>query len=174
MSEIVVTVIDGAGHPQFTTSAASMESATAQFGSVAPGKPPTDRHRWTGSMWDQKASIDVLPAARIAALERIKAARDRLGIGTFTTEGRTYNCNREAINTAAVGAMLAKASLDLAWTKTWTLADNTSATLSANQVLSVAKACDDYITALWATGRALRAKIEAATTVAAVDAITWP
>lgn len=174
MSEIFVTVIDGAGHPQFTASAASMESAAVQFGRVAPGKPPTDRHRWTGSMWDQKAPNDVLPAARSSALERIKAARDRLGIGTFTTEGRTYNCNREAINTAAVGAMLAKASLDLTWTKTWTLADNTSATLTADQVLAVARACDDYITALWATGRTLRAQIEAAATVAAVDAINWP
>lgn len=128
---------------------------------------------FVGGVWAPTAdgSLDVSKVRRWSA---IKAERRRHVAGTFTAAGKTYNCNREAITLATHGAMLAKAALDLTWTKTWTLADNTSATLTADQVLTVARAFDDYIGGLWVTGRTLRAQIAAATTIAQVEAITWP
>lgn len=128
---------------------------------------------FTGGSW-APGSDDTVATAKARRWSAIKAERRRHVAGTFTAAGKTYNCNREAITLATHGAMLAKAALDLTWTKTWTLADNTSATLTADQVLTVARAFDDYIGALWVTGRTLRAQIAAATTIAQVEAITWP
>ena len=115
-----------------------------------------------------------LADARAEKWAAMKVARSAGLNGTFSAGGLTYNCNREAIVMAAVEALLAKAAPEPAWTKTWTLADNTSATLTADQVLAAARACGDHIGALWATARTLRAQINAAATIAAVDAITWP
>lgn len=119
---------------------------------------------------DARALADV----KVTAWGAIKSERERRLFGTFAAGGKTYDCNREAINTAATAAMRAKNSLDLTWVKTWTLADNTSATLTADQMIAVALACDAYIGDLWATGRTLRAQIGAATTITQVEAITWP
>lgn len=139
----------------------------------AKAQRPTYQAVWsnTSMAWVDYRGIHQVKAD---AWARIKAERDRRMAGTFTAAGKTYNCNREAINTAATGAMLAKAALYLTWTKTWTLADETSVTLTADQVLTVARVCDDYISDLWATGRTLRTQIAAATTRSDIEAITWP
>jgi hypothetical protein len=121
--------------------------------------------------WRDDRTLADAQAERWGAIKEARA--DRL-TATFTADSKVYNCNRQAISTAAIGAMLAKARLDLEWSKTWTLADNTSTTLTADQMLAVAKACDDYITAIWSTARTLRAQIYSASTVSAVDAINWP
>ena len=118
--------------------------------------------------------LRTLAEARVEKWAAMKAVRTARLTSTFTAAGKTYDCNREAISMATAGAMLAKAALDLTWTKTWTLADNTNITLTADQVLIVARASDNYISALWDTGRTLRGQINAAATIAAVDAITWP
>lgn len=125
-----------------------------------------DEMRWV--------ELRTLAKLRRDSWSRIKAERARRLAGTFLAGGQTYNCNREAIAIAANGAMLAKAALDLTWSKTWTLADNTRITLTADQVFVVARACDNYIGALWSTGHTLRTQIAAATTAEAVEAITWP
>ena len=135
--------------------------------------PTNPKHQWNSlaMQWADPRTLADAKAEKWAAMKEVRATKLT---GTFTAGGKTYNCNREAIALAAIAAMLAKAALDLTWTKTWTLADNTSTTLTADQVLIVTRVCDDYINTLWATGRTLRAQINAATTIAAVDAINWP
>ena len=176
MSDIQITVVDGSGNVQFVVTAASLSDAIAQFGAgnMVQGIAPSDRHRLVNGAWRQKADAETIRPAKAAAWQRVKDSRDRKMRGTFTAAGRAYDCDREAIAMAASGAMLAKASLDLAWTKKWTLADNTSATLTADQVLVMVRACDDYISALFDTSRTLRAQISAAATTAEADTINWP
>ena len=191
---ITATIVSAAGEVLLIVSAGTAADITANTpeGCVAvTGAPPAGEHYRAAGEWVAKPAkprqtaqweastkgwIDArtLAEARVERWSAMTAVRTARLTSTFTAGGKTYDCNREAIALAAIGAMLAKAALDLTWTKTWTLADNTSTTLTADQVLIVARACEDYITALWATGRTLHAQIDAATTIAAVDAITWP
>ena len=56
----------------------------------------------------------------------------------------------------------------------WTLADNTTITLNYAEMSSVGLLLGQRTNAAYDTGRALRAQIDAATTIAEVDAIHWP
>lgn len=56
----------------------------------------------------------------------------------------------------------------------WTLADNTIITLNYAEMSEVGLLLGQRTNAAYDTGRALRAQIDAATTIAEVDAIHWP
>lgn len=56
----------------------------------------------------------------------------------------------------------------------WTLADNTVRTLSGADMIAAGQAMALHIEAQHETGRAVRAAIMAATTLAEVDAVQWP
>lgn len=56
----------------------------------------------------------------------------------------------------------------------WTLADNTTITLNYTEMSEVGLLLGQRTNAAYDTGRALRAQIDAATTIAEVDAIHWP
>lgn len=56
----------------------------------------------------------------------------------------------------------------------FTLADNTTATLNASQMIEVGLYLGAKIQAAYATARSLRASIYSAGTIAAVQAISWP
>lgn len=160
-------------------------------GEILPSAPPSREHYRLGAAWVRRpdkpgeqhvwnktaktwTDTRTLSQAQANKWFSIKSIRSSKAAGTFSEGGREYNCDPVAIAMAATNAMLAKAALELTWTKAWTLADNSTATLTANQVLLMARACDDYITGLWATGRTLRKQIDAAATIVAVDAIAWP
>lgn len=126
---------------------------------------------WATHHWIDGRSLDT---AKYDKWQAIKAIRSTKAGGTFTEGGRVHNLDPVAITLAATNAMLAKAALEVTWIKAWTLADNSTAMLTANQVLRMARACDDYIDGLWTTGRNLQTQITAAATLAAVDAVAWP
>lgn len=56
----------------------------------------------------------------------------------------------------------------------WTLADNTTITLNYAEMSSVGLLLGQRTNAAYDTGRALRTQIDAATTIAEVEAIHWP
>jgi len=57
---------------------------------------------------------------------------------------------------------------------TWTLADNTAILLTTSELISVGLSAGTHVITAHTIGRNLRAAVENATTIAEVDAITWP
>jgi hypothetical protein len=60
------------------------------------------------------------------------------------------------------------------FTVDWTLADNTSATLTQAEIIAVGVALGQRTAAVYSIGRGLRAQIESAITVDQVDSVSWP
>ena len=108
------------------------------------------------------------------AWNSIKNTRDRLEYGNFSYGEWVFQINKEDITGAAFDAFLAKQSGDDSFRQFWVLADNTTVSLTADQVIAVARSMKAYVTGLHETSSALRAQIDATTTADAVKAITWP
>lgn len=114
-----------------------------------------------------------LPQAKADAWSRIKAERERRLAGTFTHAGHTYDIDPVNLSGASIDAREALIAGE-PWSQLWVLADNTVATLTAAEMIAVGRACKAEVSNLWATSQYLRGLIEAATTSAAIEAITWP
>lgn len=114
-----------------------------------------------------------LQAARDRAWTAIKAARAAAEEGSFIFDGGSYQADKLRITGAVQLATLAKAA-GQPFVETWTLTDNTTRELDADQVIALGMALGQYVSSLYATGRALRADIDAAETIDAVAAVRWP
>jgi hypothetical protein len=116
---------------------------------------------------------ETLDAARERAWSRVKVARAQAEDGNFVYDGDVYQADKVRINGAVQLAVLAK-SAGQPFRETWTLTDNSTRTLDADQVIALGLALGQYVSDLYATGRDLRAQIEAAETAGEVQAIGWP
>lgn len=106
--------------------------------------------------------------------ERAKSERNNQEFGPFAWSGYTFDGDEPAqrrINLATMGAQAALIAGDAAWSVDWTLADNTSLTLSASDMIGVANALGANIAQAHATARAKRQQIEQATTNGELDLI---
>ncbi len=120
-----------------------------------------------------KDKSGTLQAAKDRAWSNIKAARAVAELGSFIHEGARYQADKPRINGAFQLARLAKDS-GAAYSETWTLADNTTRTLNADQVISLAVASWEHASRVHGIGRALREQINQADTIEAVNEIRWP
>ncbi|MTW11439.1 DUF4376 domain-containing protein [Pseudoduganella eburnea] len=114
-----------------------------------------------------------LQAAKDRAWSAIKAARAVAEQGNFTYDGGSYQADITRINGAVQLAVLAKAN-NVAHTETWTLTDNSTRQLDADQLIALGLALGQFISGVYAIGRALRVQINQAETIEAVNAIGWP
>lgn len=112
-------------------------------------------------------------AAKVNRDARIDAGVTVPGIGTFDSDG----ISRNNITGAVTMALIAQGA-GAPYSITWKLADNTVATLTAAQMIGVGVAVGQYVAACHARAQTLGLAIQAASTVAAVDAIDigagWP
>ena len=92
---------------------------------------------------------------------------------TFTVGQRTFDLNQTAITLAALDAREAITAGE-PWSRAWVLHDNTTVTLTAPQMVAVARAARAKVAALSATAQALRQQINNATTPQQVAAVVWP
>lgn len=114
-----------------------------------------------------------LQEAKKRTWSAIKAARAVAVQGNFMYDGGSYQADMARINGAVQLAVLAKASGE-AYSETWTLTDNTTRQLDADQVVALGVALGQFVSGVYATGRALRAQVNQAETIEAVNAIGWP
>jgi hypothetical protein len=129
-----------------------------------------------------RAWIDLrtLEQRRAERWAQIKAARDAAETAPLVTPYGTFQCDfpvsQTRIANAAQMMQTEAAALQPGLTPTidFTLADNTVVTLTAGQMVEVALRMGAQIQAAHATGRALRAQLDAATTAEAVDSVHWP
>lgn len=133
------------------------EYLIADDGRVYPKPAPTDE--------------ELLAAAKPAKIAELKAERDAREVKPITYNGNSYDYDdkaRERINAAiiALDVQGADASID------WTTADNADVKVTANDLRMVIASVAQRSNALHVAYRAAKDKVEAATTVAEVDAVT--
>lgn len=139
-----------------------------------PPPQPTPNHvfDYSAKQWVDPRTLDEVKAAQWTA---IKAARAAHELGGFVWGGSQFDSDQvsqQRIQGAVQLAQLAMAA-GQPFEVDWTLADNSTRTLSATDVLQVGMALGGHITAAHTKARALRAAINAATTADAVQTTTW-
>lgn len=131
---------------------------------------------FAGATYVADAAVDDIETARACKWAEIKGERDRLenggfdvpGVGRFDSDADS----RARIVGAVTAAKIAKDE-GQPFSVEWTLADNTTVMLNAEQVISVGFAMLTHITSTHEKGRVLRAQIDAAEDVDSLNAITW-
>lgn len=134
------------------------EYLIADDGRVYPKPAPTD--------------AELLAAAKPAKIAALKAERDAAEVEPITYNGNRYDYDdkaRERINAAiiALDVQGADASID------WTTADNQDVKVTANDLRMVIAAVAVRSNALHTAYRAAKEKVEAATTAADVEDVTF-
>lgn len=126
-----------------------------------------------GTVYEKPAPTDaeLLAAAKPAKIAELKAERDSKEVEPITYNGNSYDYDdkaRERINAAiiALDVQGADASID------WTTADNQDVKVTANDLRMVIASVAQRSNALHVAYRAAKDKVEAATTVADVEAVT--
>lgn len=126
-----------------------------------------------GVVYPQPAPTDaeLLAVAKPAQIAELKAERDSKEVEPITYNGNSYDYDgkaRERINAAiiALDVQGADASID------WTTADNQDVKVTANDLRMVIAMVAQRSNALHVAYRAAKDKVEAATTVAEVEAVT--
>lgn len=106
----------------------------------------------------------------------IKYVRGVLEFGGFTWDNSAFDSDAQAQARIQGGVQLATiaAANNQPFSIDWTLADNSVRTLSSTEMVTVGFALAAHVQAVHTTARTLRSQIEAATTVAEVEAVTWP
>lgn len=124
-----------------------------------------------------------LGAAQAALWERVKAIREaRIVLGVTVPGIGRFDSSQEARDNVAGAAGAALTAIVMgtpeAFSAEWTLADNTSRTMSAQEMVQVQLAGVAYIDTVHGRARELRVLIDAAATLAELEAIDlesgWP
>ena len=127
------------------------------------GEPPSKFHAfdYNTKQWIDPRSIDDIKAQKWA---EIKAVRDQLEFGGFEFEGYTYDSDQVSQG-RIMGAMIAGVD------QVWTLADNTTVSLTASQLRQLYATLQAHIASVHERGRIARVAIEAASTKEDVERI---
>lgn len=135
------------------------------------GESPSVNHEfnWVTKQWEDPRTLQDLKDEKWQA---IKASRDAAEAGTFLWNGHTVDADKERINGAATGVLIAK-GLGQVYSDVWTLADNSTIPVTGDDILSMGVSLVQHVSACHAHGRALRQQIEDAASTQEVDAVTW-
>lgn len=123
---------------------------------------------YTTKHWYDPRTLNDIKLAKWAI---IKQARSSAEFGGFTWDGSPFDS--DAISQSRIQGALQLAALIPDFSIDWTLADNTVRALSGSELAAVGVALGLHVGTQHAKARLLRSQIEAATTVAEVDAVTW-
>lgn len=137
-----------------------------------PQPSPVHEFDYNTKCWVDPRSLEQLKADKWEAL---KKARDVQEFGGFWWNECLFDSDavsQQRIVSAAQGAMGAFTS-GMAYTKEWTLADNSTVNLNADQMIDVASAMDQHIGATHFKFRELRARIDEAKSEKELAEITW-
>ena len=130
-------------------------------GVVYPKPAPTD--------------AELLAAAKPAKIAELKAERDTREVEPITYNGNSYDYDskaRERINAAIIALDVQTAQAKAIASIDWTTADNQDVKVTVDDLRCVIAAVAQRSNALHVAYRAAKDKVEAATTVAEVDAVT--
>lgn len=129
------------------------------------GNPPTPNHTFDYAIkeWVDLRTLDEIKAQKWA---EIKSERDRIEFGGFEFDGDIYDSDQVSQG-RILGAVLAGLP------QIWTLANNTTVSLSAEQLKSLYAALKMHVAIAHERGRIAREAIQAATTKEQIEAIVF-
>lgn len=137
------------------------EYLIADDGNVYPKPAPTD--------------AELLADAKPAKIAELKAERDSKEVEPITYNGNLYDYDdkaRERINAAIIALDVQTAQTKAVASIDWTTADNADVKVTADDLRCVIAMVAQRSNALHVAYRAAKDKVEAATTVAEVEAVT--
>lgn len=117
-----------------------------------------------------------LPRARALRIEALRQIRDaRQSAGCMTPLGRMQSdpISRGLLN-GAVTAALVSAAAGQPYSVDWTMENNAIVTHDGPAIIAAGMAVLEHVAAEHAIFESLRAQVNAAITIAAIDAVTWP
>ena len=132
---------------------------------ISIGNPPTPNHTFDYVIkeWVDLRTLDEIKAQRWTG---IKSLRDQIEFGVFEFEGNIYDSDQ-----VSQGRMLGVVLAGLP--QIWTLANNTTVSLSAEQLKSLYAALKMHVAIAHERGRIAREAIQAATTKEQIEAIVF-
>jgi Domain of unknown function (DUF4376) len=134
--------------------------------------PPTAHHLWIAGAWVSPPPSAQLGMIAKRKLGELKAARDVAQSSGFTWSGSPFDS--DPVSQLRISLAVQQAASDgAAFSVNWTLADDTTRTLSATDVVALASKLSKFLNNQQSTYRTLKAAVKAATTAAQVDAIVW-
>lgn len=136
--------------------------------SIPPKPSSNHRFNYATKQWEDPRTLDDLKAEK---WRNIKFNRDEHEYGGFTWDGSVFDS--DAISQQRIAGAVQLAQMNPAFTTVWTLADNTTRTLTAQDMFGVGLALGAHVSGVFAHGMALRAQINASTTAQEVEAINW-
>ncbi len=127
---------------------------------------------WTTKQWIDPRTLQDLKAAKWADIKR---ARDAAELGPFTYDAMEFDGDLNAQRRLAAYISISKSALAAGreFVAEFTLADDTQVTLSAQDFVGIELAKVQSVAAAFALASVLRGQIEAAQTLAELDAIHW-
>ena len=133
---------------------------------------PAQYSVWAEGVWIDPRPLSDLQAAKWA---QIKRDRDEAEFAPFTYNAMEFDGDLNAQRRLGSYISVSKSALAAGdpFSAEFILADNTVVTLSAQDFVGIELAKVQAVAAAFAHATALRLQIEAATTVAEVDAVTW-
>lgn len=103
--------------------------------------------------------------------EGMKVLRFQKEAAGFTWDGSVFDSDQ--ISQSRIMGAVQLAEMNPEFEIPWTLEDNTVRVLSASNMKAVGAALGSHVATIFARAQELRAEIYAATTIAAVEAVTW-
>lgn len=133
---------------------------------------PTQAHTWSWAAGDWMVGLDDLRRLR---RDEVNAWRNSKEFAPFAWQGMVFDADADAQRRLQLAALSAQQSV-MAGTQPepaidWTLADNTTVTLTATQLLAAAQAMGSSINAAHQAARTIKMQIEAASTAEQLMAI---
>ena len=146
-------------------------------GDAVTRKPdrPSDYHEFDDLSFSWVLKQNYLAEAKERARERINVARNAAELEPFAAFGKAFDADDKAIQRilgAAQAAVVAK-QLGQPLSIEWTCADNTTLIMDADMLIEIPVILAQTADALHQKARALKAQIDAATTLNEIAAIVW-
>ena len=137
--------------------------------------PPTRWHVWDKQAWAWVATPEALEEAKAFVKNQINTERNIAERSGFVAYGKLFDSDDKAIQRilgAAQAAVIAK-QLGKPLSIEWTCADNTTLIMDADMLIEIPVILAQTADALHQKARALKAQIDAATTLNEIAAIVW-
>ena len=141
---------------------------------IAMPEQPSKNHifNWTTKTWNDPRTLTDFKNAK---WEQIKTSRDQLINGLLQTPFGTFDADPKSQKSITDAIMLLQTleAMGTPETVDFTLADNTTVTLTTQQIIQVGLLLGQRTQNAYVKGRLLREMIDQATTITAVQTITW-
>ena len=118
--------------------------------------------------WVDPRTLEQVQTMTWGAMKSLRAQKEFAG---FTWDGSVFDSDQTSQSRIMGAVQLA--GMSPAFEIPWTLQDNTVRVLNAADMAGVGAALGTHVSAIFARAQELRVEIYAATTIAAVEAITW-